>query len=118
MPSLLKDIRNAVLDTDAPIANVVRKCAVLGTQLKNNDLRDWALQELNGYDNENDVPEYRKIMAPLQGNFAGPFGTGYTNITVPAMNLPQEASGARTDRSIRARCSRAGSPSQGGRWQP
>ena len=90
MASLLKDIRNAALEADVPIANVLRKCAVLGTQLKNNDLRDWALQELKGYDNEDDVPEYRKVPAPLMGNFSGRFGSGYTNIGVPAVNLPEK----------------------------
>lgn len=90
MASLLKDIRNAALEADVPVANVLRKCAVLGAQLKNNDLRDWALQELKGYDNEDDVPEYRRVASPLMGNFAGRFGSGYTNIGVPAVNLPEE----------------------------
>lgn len=90
MASLLKDIRNAALEADEPIANVLRKCAVLGTQLKSNDLREWALQELNGYDDEDDVPEYRRVPAPLMGNFTGRFGTGYTNVGVPAINLPEK----------------------------
>ncbi len=90
MPSLLKDIRNAALEADEPIANVLRKCAVLGTHLKNNDLRDWALQELNGYDDEEDVPEYRRVSTPLMGNFTGYFGSGYTNVGVPAVNLPEK----------------------------
>ena len=89
MLSLLKEIRNAAVDADVPIANVLRKCAVLGTQLKNNDLRNWALQELNGYAAEIDVPEYRKIGAPLIGNLAGPFGSGYKNVPVPAVALPE-----------------------------
>ena len=32
MPSLLKEIRNAAVDANVPIANMLRKCAVLGTQ--------------------------------------------------------------------------------------
>ena len=87
---MLKDIRNAALEADVPIATVLRKCAVLGTQLKNNDLRDWALQELKGYDNEDDVPEYRRVPTPLMGNFTGRFGSGYTNVGVPAVNLPEK----------------------------
>ncbi len=79
MPSLLKEIRDAAVDANVPIANVLRKCAVLGAKLKNNELRDWALQELNGYKDGNDLPEYRKVMAPLTGDFAGPFQSGYKN---------------------------------------
>ena len=90
MASLLKEIRNAAIEADAPIANVLRKCAVLGSQLKNDDLRDWALQELNGYDNNDDVPEYRRVQATPEGSFAGPFGTGYKNVGVPVIGLPEQ----------------------------
>ena len=90
MPSLLKEIRDAAVDANVPIANVLRKCAVLGAKLKNNELRDWALQELNGYKDENDLPEYRKVMAPLTGDFAGPFQSGYKNAPIPAMLLPEK----------------------------
>ena len=90
MPSLLKEIRDAAVDANVPIANVLRKCAILGAQLKNNDLRDWALQELNGYKTDSDVPEYRTVMAPLTGDFAGPFQSGCTNVPIPAMLLPKK----------------------------
>ncbi len=90
MLSLLKEIRDAAVDANVPIANVLRKCAVLGAKLKNNELRDWALQELNGYKDENDLPEYRKAMVPLTGDFAGPLQSGYKNAPIPAMLLPEK----------------------------
>ena len=90
MPRSLKEIRDAAVDANVPIANVLRKCAVLGAQLKNNDLRNWAFQELSGYGAEVEVPEYRKVMAPLFGNFAGPFQSGYRNVAVPAVALPEK----------------------------
>ena len=89
MPSLLKEIRDAAVDANVPIANVLRKCAVLGAKLKNNELRDWALQELNGYKDENDLPEYRKVMAPLTGDFAG-LVQSVKNAPIPAMLLPEK----------------------------
>ena len=90
MPSLLKEIRNAAVDANVPIANVLRKCAVLSTQLKNNELRDWAFQELNGYDTEAEVPDYRRVMASLTGNLAGPFQSGYKGVPIPAVALPEK----------------------------
>lgn len=89
MLTLLKEIQTAAVDADAPLANVLRKCAVLGAQLKNDDLRDWALQELNGYENESDVPDYRKVDVGLRGNIAGPLGSGFQNIPIPLMALPE-----------------------------
>ena len=90
MPNLLKEIRDATVDANVPIANVLRKCAVLGDQLNNDELRDWSLQELQGYSSEDGVPEYRKIGALLRGNLAGPFQSGYKSVAVPAMCLPEQ----------------------------
>ena len=90
MPSLLKEIRDATVDANVPIANVLRKCAVLGDQLNNGELRDWALQELQGYKSEDEVPEYRKIGALLRGNLVGPQQSGYKNMPIPAMCLPEQ----------------------------
>ena len=69
---------------------MLRKCAVLGDQLNNDELRDWSLQELQGYSSEDGVPEYRKIGALLRGNLAGPFQSGYKSVAVPAMCLPEQ----------------------------
>ena len=111
LASLLKEIRNAAIRADEPLANVLRKCAVLGTQLNNDDLRDWAFQELNGYDKEN-VPDYRTVPAPLMGNFNGTFGVGFTNMAVPAIKSPRAAQRTGTDCVIRARCSWPGGASR------
>lgn len=89
MPSLLKEIRDASVDANVPIANVLRKCAVLGARLNNNDLRDWALQELNGYGTDLDVPEYRRVTAPLTGDFTGAL-QGFSNTPIPAVFLPKQ----------------------------
>ena len=105
MPSLLKEIRNAAVDANVPIANVLRKCAVLGTQLKNNELRDWAFQELNGYGSEAEVPDYRRVMAPLTGNLAGPFQSGLQGRSCSSGSPSRKAEEPSTDRSVYARCS-------------
>ena len=90
MPSLLREIRDAAVDADVALANMLRRCAVLGDELSNDDLRDWALQELKGYSSEDGVPEYRKIGAVLRGNLAGPFQSGYQNVAIPAVGLPEK----------------------------
>lgn len=85
---LLKEIAAAAVDGSAPVAGVLRKCAVLGTRLKNDDLRDWALKELNGYENLAELPDYRKVAAVLTGHLAGPFGSGFKNVAIPTIGLP------------------------------
>ena len=39
---------------------------------------------------EDDVPEYRKIGAVLRGNLAGPLQSGYKNVAIPAVGLPEQ----------------------------
>ena len=90
MPSLLKDIRDAAIDAKESMASVLRKCAVLGSQLNNHELRDWAMKELNGYGAEDALPDYRIVGAPLQGHLAGPFQSGFKNVMLPAVCLPEE----------------------------
>ena len=90
MANLLKEIQAATTESNYPLANVLRKCAVLASQIKNSELRDWVFKELNGYDNNTDtIPKYRVLGASVQGNLAGPFNSGYKNIMLPAACLPE-----------------------------
>ena len=47
---LLRQIRDAAVDGSEPIANVLRKCAVLAARLDNAEFKAWVFSELNGYD--------------------------------------------------------------------
>jgi AbiTii len=63
--SLLAEIERGALDHRAPLTAVLQKCIALGGQARNAELRDWASQELHGYRNDNEIPQYRIIHAPL-----------------------------------------------------
>ena len=67
MAVFLKEIQADAIDAKVPISNVLRKCAVLAAQLKNNELRDWAFKELNGYP-DGEVPAYRVLPAAAQAH--------------------------------------------------
>jgi len=67
MSALLKEIQSDAVNAAAPISNVLRKCAVLAAQLKNDALRDWSFNELNGYP-DGDVPIYRRLPSVAQAN--------------------------------------------------
>jgi hypothetical protein len=69
MSALLKEIQADAIDTKVSISNVLRKCAVLASQLKNNELRDWAFKELNGYP-DTDIPPYRVVPAAAQAHLS------------------------------------------------
>lgn len=63
--SLIAQIEQDALDDSVSVATALRKCVALGGQSGSEQLRDWATRELQGYGNEEGVPDYRKIGAPL-----------------------------------------------------
>jgi hypothetical protein len=66
---LLLDIINLAVDENQSLTSVLRKCLILADELRNEPLKRWASQELNGYKTPDDVPEYRVVAAPAKGNF-------------------------------------------------
>ncbi|MEV7230931.1 hypothetical protein AB0M79_28520 [Polymorphospora sp. NPDC051019] len=63
--SLLREIEREALNDAISLAATLRKCIALGAQTRNAELRDWAAQELNGYRDDSEIPQYRIIHAPL-----------------------------------------------------
>lgn len=68
-PSLLTSIERD-LERDAPVAKILRNVLLLGGQSGSTQLRDWAAQELRGYGPDDVLPDYRRLDALLQADFA------------------------------------------------
>lgn len=71
---LLADIERSASNSSAELADVLRKCIILGGHARSAELRDWARLELDGYGGTDDLPSYRRLAAPLlldgiQGNW-------------------------------------------------
>ena len=52
-------------DQEKKLPDVLRMTLLLARKLGRSDMASWAERELNGYENEDDVPEYRKVRARL-----------------------------------------------------
>jgi hypothetical protein len=63
--SLMAELENDVL-TEQPIAKTLRKLILFGAQAGSPELREWASNELRGYQLDSDVPDYRKVAAVIQ----------------------------------------------------
>jgi hypothetical protein len=88
--ALLDDIINLAIDGKQPLPDILRKCLLLGHELKNETLKTWANQELNGYSSIEPLPQYRIIPAEARGNFTGSFGAGARNWPIPSAGLKKE----------------------------
>jgi len=88
MSALLDDIIRLAQDDKESLPNLLRKCLILASELRDSRLKEWANQELDGYENPRDeqVPTYRVVHADAFGTFAGPFHSWSKNhIIIPAV---------------------------------
>ena len=90
MTNLLREVRDIAVDGDVPLANLLRKCAFLGDQLSNDDLRDWAFRELDGYSSEDEVPKYRRMASMFRGDIVVCEVMLRRNEAIPTICLPEE----------------------------
>lgn len=70
---LLDDIIEIASDNKEPIGNLLRKCLVLESQLKNKKFKSWLNKEIDGYDRDDvdNFPDYRVFNCVNKGNFYG-----------------------------------------------
>jgi len=87
---LIDEIIEMAADGKTPLADALRKCLVLSFELKNEKLKKWTEKELNGFDKDDVVPEYRKAMLYSKGNFSGPWGARVHNRPLPLGILEQK----------------------------
>lgn len=89
--TLLRSLRGRLVDESEPLAGLLRKCLLLGAETGSESLRQWARYELNGYDEDVELPRYRKLPTPpisadiISGN------TVAKNMTYSRLQLPPKA---------------------------
>ncbi|MBU0569659.1 hypothetical protein KKB40_02660, partial [Patescibacteria group bacterium] len=88
--SLLRDIQNAAVSSEVEISTVLRKCKVLSARLGNKEFKKWIDQELNGYEDKDDLPNYRILTVQSKGHFSGPFNSGMRNGDISLICLPKK----------------------------
>ena len=88
--SLLRQIQDAAIDSSIDLPTLLRKSKVLAARLGNDDFKRWIDSELSGYDNREDLPEYRILSVNSKGHFDGPFGSGLRNADIPLRCLPED----------------------------
>jgi hypothetical protein len=89
---LLDEIINLAVDNKQPITTLLRKCIILAHELKNERLRKWANEELDGYSDIKNLPAYRTLPAPATGLFVGP-GWARFQQGIPSLMLEKEHRG-------------------------
>lgn len=85
---LLRTIQDGAVSADVLVGELLRRCQVLAARQKIPDLNTWVHNELNGYPEDAELPNYRVLSGLAMGDFMGPFGRAIRNSVLPASNLP------------------------------
>ena len=83
---LIDEIIEILSNENCNLENALIKTKILLHKMGEKSLLTWVNQELNGYDNIESVPDYRKIQNIVVGSFQN-YTTRYTNHTIPIMHL-------------------------------
>ena len=88
--ALLRDMKQRLLDDSIPISSILRMALVLSYETKDLKLREWVNSELDGYGENDEVPDYRHGRCQSFGNFVGP-GYAYMNaMPLPPSCIPEQ----------------------------
>jgi hypothetical protein len=66
MTSLVLELQQEALDPTVALPDLLRKALVVARKLGIQDFQAWAENELNGYENRDLVPDYRRIYGTVQ----------------------------------------------------
>lgn len=87
--SLLRQIQDAAASSESPLSDLLRRCQILASRLRSEDLAGWVALELNGYPSRDAVPDYRVLRGvPSVGDFSAP-GRILKNLTIAPASLPE-----------------------------
>jgi AbiTii len=86
---LLDKIIELATDNQQPLTVLLRQCIVLAHEMKNQQLREWANHELNGYPEQTKVPEYRTVLAGATGTFNAGYMFPTIRRQIPALAMEE-----------------------------
>lgn len=82
---IIKDLANGTVDLHTSL----KRAKVIFQEIGSEDLSRWVRNELEGYKDKEDVPEYRKVRGSLVGCYiAG--GVKCENIAIPTNNVDED----------------------------
>lgn len=66
MKSIIIELQSLASDNNCPLSTLLRKSLIVATKLNLIDFKKWINDELNGYDQKNEIPTYREVTGELK----------------------------------------------------
>lgn len=67
MASIVLELQSDALDRNVSITDLLRKALVVSRKLRQKDFQEWIESELNGYEGDLQIPDYREIVGQVKG---------------------------------------------------
>lgn len=65
--SIVLELQQQAIESNSDVLSLLRKALLIARKLGLKDFETWINNELNGYPNAENIPEYRKVMCELKG---------------------------------------------------
>lgn len=86
--SILIEIQNDCINSNVQLSDLLRKCLYLAHKIKNENFIRWVNDELNGYKNTDELPEYRILNCVVKGDFSDGFNM-WKNYPIDITKFPE-----------------------------
>lgn len=87
---MLQKLIESLADSETPLEAGLRHLLVIAYRANSKPLKEWVERELNGYDNNNDLPNYRRnLPVSLRLQFTGYGGSSVTTRFI-GLDIPEE----------------------------
>lgn len=67
MSGIVIELQEEALDSNSDIVSLLRKAYLIARKLNLTDFEKWINNELNGYQDQNEIPEYRSVYGEVKG---------------------------------------------------
>lgn len=68
MTGIILELQKEALDKRTQISDLLRKALLVAKKLKVQEIESWIMCELNGYSNNNEIPEYRHLSGEMKAH--------------------------------------------------
>lgn len=100
--SIILELQQQAIDSNIDILSLLRKALLVSRKLELADFEQWVNNKLNGYQDTDKIPDYRKIRGELKG--WNPYN-GWIPVLIPDPDTEKILCQKRTFDSIPSLCS-------------
>ncbi len=66
MSGIIIELQREALDKNTHVSDLLRKVLLVAKKLKIDEIEAWVLSELNGYENNTNIPQYRQVTGEIK----------------------------------------------------